>query len=136
MPLRTFTGMSRRDIARDLAGGGVAADQRPSPGGARVTFHSGRFFGPQRGAQISLGPGRLVLVSAGVAVRTEDVVLLGEDDDGDVELVTRTGASLVLDPKHFRGTAGPWQRFVAAMPPGVERSKRGAAALTSGAVAG
>ncbi|UZN04828.1 hypothetical protein [Cellulomonas sp. S1-8] len=131
VPLRTYADMSHREVMIDLAGGGVRHDLASALVTPKGTFHKGRYFGPQRGLEISLGPRQLVLVSTGVKVQVEDVVLVGEDDDGDVELVTRTGASVVINPRHFRRTERPWGRFLAALPPGVVRSKRGAVALSS-----
>ncbi|MBO3087569.1 hypothetical protein [Cellulomonas dongxiuzhuiae] len=131
VPWRSYADMSRREIMIDLAGGGARTGLASALVASTGTFHKGRFFGPQRGVEICLGPRQLVLVQMGVKVQVEDVVLMGDDDDGDIELVTRTGASVVINPRHFRRAARPWARFVAALPPDVVRSKRGADALSA-----
>lgn len=123
---RTYEGMSQREVMVDLTTGGTGAPGVVrgllSSGGSR---HRGRLRSPHRGEEIWLGPQQLFLPSLGARVLAHDVVLAGEDDDGDVELVTRTGDSVILNPTHFRGAAGPWSRYLSALPPHVVRHKRG-----------
>ena len=113
---------------RDLLGGGVETSLAAGLVASRATFHKGRLLGPRRGSEICLGPRQLVLVDSGVKVHVDDLVLVGEDDDGDVELVTRTGEAVVLDLRHYRRTARAWARFMANVPPQLVRDKRGALA--------
>lgn len=129
-PLRTFAGMSRKEIMIDLAGGGADTHLASALVGTAGSVHKGRFFGPHRGSEIWLGPRQIVLTGLG-KITIDDLVLVGEDDDHDVELVTRTGASVFVNPAHFRGAAKPWARFLANVPPHLVRSKRGLEALAA-----
>ena len=131
-PLRSYAGMSRTQIMTDLLGGGTRTGLTSALVTSGGTFHKGRFFGAARGAEICLGPRQVVLLPGGLKVCTEDVVLCSEDDDGDVELVTRTGASVVVNPRYFRRAARPWARFMSSLPRDVVRSKRGVTALLAG----
>lgn len=124
-PLRSYNGMSRKEIMIDLAGGGVETGLARALMGSHGSSHKGKFFGPARGMEIWLGPRQLVLSELGAKIMAEDVVLVSEDDDGDVEVVTRTGAAVIVNPAHFRGAAAPWARLMGALPPHVFRTKRG-----------
>ncbi|AEE45635.1 insulinase family protein [Cellulomonas fimi] len=117
---------SPRELMRNLMSGGTATRGLLSAALSEAgSVHPGRFFGPRRGEEIWLGPRQLALPSLAAHVTVEDVVLAGEDDDGDVELVTRTGGTVLLNPAHFRRAATPWARFMSALPPEVVRHKRG-----------
>lgn len=133
-PFRTYEGLGRREIAIDIATGGEGAAGLPRALlSSTGTTHRGKFFGPQRGNEIALGPRQLVLIGVGVRILAQDVVLAGEDDDGDVELVTRTGASVVLNPRHFRRATRSWERFMSSLPPHVVRHKHGLARVLAAA---
>ena len=115
-----------RELRRALMSGGV--EKRSDLAAALSTtgsVHKGRRFGPRRGEEIWLGPRQLVVPSVGAFVTVDDLVLVGVDDDDDVELMTRTGGSLVINPAHYRGTEVPWARFVSSVPPHVVRHKPG-----------
>ena len=70
----------------------------PSP------LHSGKFFSHARGQEIAVLTDRLVLLAPGqlATVLLDDIVLYGTDTDGDVEIVTSTGAVVVFRPTSFR----------------------------------
>ena len=124
-PLPTYEGMSRREIMIDLAGGGVETGLGSALTSSRGTVHKGKFFGPARGLEIWLGPRQVAFTSLGAKITVDDLVLVGEDDDGDVELVTRSGAAVLVNPAYFRGATEPWRRFMSAVPPQIVRHKRG-----------
>lgn len=127
---RSYDGLSRREVMVDIATGGEGA-----PGfvrgmlSARGSQHRGKLRSPQRGEEIWLGPRQLFLPAIGARLLVQDLVLVGEDDDGDVELVTRTGDAVILNPRHFRRASRPWARYLASIPPQVVRHKRGLAEI-------
>lgn len=79
-------------------GSRIAYLDRPSP------LYSGKFFSHARGQEIAVLPDRLVLIGPGqfATMLLGDIVLYGTDSDGDVEIVTSTGAVAVFRPASFR----------------------------------
>lgn len=81
------------------------------PKGSRMEYldmpsplYSGKFFSHARGQEIAVLPDRLVLIGPGqfATLLLGDVVLYGTDSDGDVEIVSSTGAVVVFRPASFR----------------------------------
>jgi hypothetical protein len=119
----TYQGMSATEIWDDLVtDGGSGRGSRLNPA---MSSHKGRRFTPWRKIEIWVGLHQVVCLDPQWRVRVEDIALLGTDDDGDVEIVTRQGGVLSLSPGVFRGMAGPWARFLAQVPPEVIRDKPG-----------
>ena len=124
-PLAVYADMTPEQIRQDLL-----TDGRPEAGRGSVlrpamSVHKGRFLSPWRGSEIWIGRNQIAITELGARIRAEDVVLLGEDDDGDVEIVTRQGGVVSLAPDGFRGARRPWDTFVAQLPPEVVRHKTG-----------
>lgn len=124
-PLAGYADMTPEQVRRDLLTDGRPESGRGSVLRPAMSVHKGRFFSPWRGSEIWIGRNQVALTDLGARVRAEDVVLLGEDDDGDVEVVTRQGGVVTLPPDAFRGARRPWDAFVAGLPPEVVRHKRG-----------
>lgn len=115
----------RKALLRELMAGGEGSGGVVSAAFSKTgSVHAGRWFGPARGGEIWLAPRQLSIPEIGARLRVEDLALVGEDDDGDVELVTRQGGSVLVNPANFRGTRKPWARFMANVPPEIVRSKR------------
>jgi predicted Zn-dependent peptidase len=72
-------------------------------------YYPGRFFSPARGLRIAILPDRFVLQAPDRLriVPFVDVVLVGTDRDGDIEIVTSRGGVLTIAPALFRGLAEP-----------------------------
>ena len=119
-------------LAKDrLAAVSLLDDTTPVPrrGGSR---HKARLFSPARGSSVRLLEDRFVLADPGATytIRHQDVLLAGVDEDGDVELVTARGASVVLVPAFFRNLAAPLAGAVDRLGPTVRYVKSTAAGKT------
>lgn len=103
----------------------------PRRGGSR---HKGRYFSPARGASVRILEDRFVLTDPGATftVRYDDILLAGVDEDGDVELVTARGASVILVPSLFRNLASPLTRVLDRLGPGVHYVKAAAGGAGTG----
>lgn len=104
-------GWTLRDATDDPAGRSAAdvlaatfdGDRVPGPGTPQV--FSTRRWRPHRGHRVAVATDRIVLAADG-RVRTvllDELVLIGSDRQGEVELVTSRGGVLVLAPARFRG---------------------------------
>jgi hypothetical protein len=89
-------------------------------------IYSGKLFSRARGLDVMLLPERLVLVAPGEVhiLPLDEIALVGSDEDGDVEVVTRRGAAVMLNPTHFRGLSGPFWAMVEALPGALRYDKQ------------
>ncbi|RMI12746.1 M16 family metallopeptidase [Cellulomonas triticagri] len=124
-PLATYDGMTPQEIQEDLLTDGFPGSGNGSLLRPAMSSHRGRRFSPWRKSEVLIGRHQIAVVDVGGRIRVEDVALLGRDDDGDVEVITRQGGVLFLNPANFRGAVEPWDRFVAGLPPEVVRHKSG-----------
>ncbi|KQR11056.1 pitrilysin family protein [Cellulomonas sp. Leaf334] len=95
----------------------IFAPSTPPTDGRGRSFR-GRFFSRARGLVFTLHDDRIVLSSPvdTLTVPLADVVLVGTDRDGDVELVTGRGAHLVVAPSLFRGFRKPFEAILGRIP--------------------
>ncbi|MBO9553736.1 hypothetical protein [Cellulomonas sp.] len=87
---------------------------------------SGKRFSAARGVDVWLLPDRLVVAGGGQVdtVVLDDIVLVGTDEDGDVELVTQRGAAMLLNPSLFKGLRDPFAAMVRHLPRAVVYDKQ------------
>ena len=92
-------------------------------GGNRV--HKGKLASAARGLKVVVLPDRLVLELPGAfwTIPFADLVLVGSEANGDLELVTSRGGVLTLSPRDFRGLTRPLTRALDRLPPGVRYRK-------------
>ncbi|WP_019137545.1 insulinase family protein [Cellulomonas massiliensis] len=93
-------------------------------GSRRAVVRRRRGSLPFRGEEVWLGEREIAVPAAGGRLHVDDVVLVGEDDDGRVQLVGRGGGSLVVEPGRLRRAKVPWDRFLAHVPPSAARHRR------------
>jgi predicted Zn-dependent peptidase len=124
-PLATYAGLTADQVTEDLVTDGYPGSGNGTRFRPAMSSHRGKRFSPWRKSEIWIGRHQIAVVDVGGRIRVEDIALLGVDDDGDVEIVTRQGGVLVLNPDGFRGAAEPWSRFVAGLPASVVRDKPG-----------
>jgi hypothetical protein len=107
-PHRDPDGRTGRDLERSVA---VGSDRSRFVSAlvGRHTFFSGKYFSPARGLRMAILSDRFVLLQPGSTwiVPFSDIVLVGTDRDGDIEIVTSRGDTVVLAPRFFRGLAEP-----------------------------
>ena len=101
-------GRTGRDLERAVAAGSDRSRLVSFLVG-RHTYYSGKFFSPARDLRMAILPDRFVLLQPGAIwiVPFADIVLVGTDSDGDIEIVTSRGEAVVLAPRFFRGLAEP-----------------------------
>lgn len=85
---------------------------------APSTFYEGKRSSPARGQSIAILPDRLVFLEPGAlsTIMLDDIVLVGTDADGDVEVVGASGAVVLFGPSMFRGLPAAWERARWRMP--------------------
>ncbi len=114
----------------------------PDRGGVartRIRIHRtyrGKLFGPARRHRVTAGPDRLVLAWPGGrhVVPFAEIVLVGEDRDGELEIVTSRGGVVVITPDHFRGLAEPLSVVLDRLPWAVRYRKDGGQSRASARV--
>lgn len=72
-----------------------------------LPVHRGKWFSPARGTEIAVTEDRIVVlgIDTVLTMLLDDIVLMGTDADGDVEIVSSTGAFAVIRPASYRGLA-------------------------------
>ena len=90
-----------------------------------TTFYPGKLFSPARGLRVAILADRFVLLMPDAiwVIPFADVVLVGTDRDGDIEIVTSRGGVVVLRPEHFRGLAEPLAFALDRLPHAVRYTK-------------
>lgn len=118
-------GRDSRAVIRDLYFG--RRGRRFAHAWRRLPVHRGRWFSPARGTEVAVTEDRIVVLGPGIVLTMliDDIVLIGTDADGEVEIVSRTGASAVLRPADYRGLARALA--AAATPRAVRYDKSGTA---------
>ena len=114
-----------KDFSRALladAGGGGPLNLLKAPG----RLYSGKFFSAARGIDVWLLPDRLVMSGGGQVdtLMLEDIVLVGTDADGDVELMTQRGAVVLLNPSLFKGLREPFAALIRQLPRALTYNKQ------------
>jgi hypothetical protein len=97
------------------------ASGRTDHGGGR--WFRGRYFSRARGLAFGIHDDRLVLTSATerLTVPLAEIVLVGTDEDGDVELVTSRGTVFMVTPAQFRGLRKAFAAVLDRLPDSVVR---------------
>lgn len=78
----------------------------------------GKRSSPARGQSVAVLPDRLVFLEPGAmsTIMLDDILLVGTDADGDIEIVSASGAVIVFGPSMFRGLPAAWERARSRMP--------------------